>query len=110
MVATKSVGTRAPPRTAPREAALPWPAANTRSSCSELVSGHLTPSFILTLLRPPLNGERGGLLKCSHVVLKEWRVENHGGIPGPDGGVDGGRARDPTWRLALASARRGAGR
>jgi|GraSoi_2013_40cm_1033754.scaffolds.fasta_scaffold23777_2 hypothetical protein len=30
---------------------------------SELIAGHLTPGFIVTLLRPPLNGERGWLLK-----------------------------------------------
>jgi len=32
---------------------------------SELIAGHLTPGFIVTLLRPPLNGERGWLLKIA---------------------------------------------
>ncbi len=40
--------------------------------CSELIAGHLTPGFIVTLSRPLLNGERGWLLKCSRPVLKEW--------------------------------------
>ena len=30
---------------------------------SELIAGHLTPGFIVTLLRPSLNGERGWFLK-----------------------------------------------
>jgi hypothetical protein len=45
------------------------------------IAGHLTPGFILTLLRPPLNGECGWLLKCNRPVVKEWGTrlcsENH---------------------------------
>ncbi len=41
---------------------------------SELIAGHLTPGFIVTLSRLPLNGDRGWLLKCSRPVLKEWAM------------------------------------
>jgi hypothetical protein len=41
-------------------------------SRSELIAGHLTPGLIVTLSRPPLNGERGWLLKCNRPVVKEW--------------------------------------
>jgi hypothetical protein len=41
---------------------------------SELVSGHLIPGFIVILLRPSLNGERGCLLKMhSAKGCRAWR-------------------------------------
>jgi hypothetical protein len=52
---------------------------------SELISGHLTPRFMVTPSRSPLNGERGGLLKCSRWSSKNGALKIRG-IPGPGGG------------------------